>query len=178
MLAYDEERNINMDEDYTDIFKYEGLSFVPLGKVAIPDKLSELLRRVVADMRTVLNRDEVEFEMGVWADFTMDDGCAVCAAGAYILAECFPDGYSYDHGTDIVNYIDAVSYPAKHLIDNFRDFSVHRVRDRDIYNTPDDVLCGLAAIFGRISERYDPHSYLDVVKWFNTAAAYLESRGY
>lgn len=170
--------------DYEKIFGTAGISFRPLENVARPEKLSKLLREVVADMRLVKNRDHVEFEMSEWALLNSEtEKCQVCAAGAYVLAQCFPDGIanvSYSMRDEIADYIiRADPEDIKWGIDQFRQGTVSTMI-KEWYALPKDIVGKLDTLFDTMDARhhYDSFDYADVVKWFNTAAAYLESRGY
>lgn len=146
--------------------------------------LSDLLRRVVSDMRFVKERYGVEFDMDEWVSTTDDGRCAVCAAGAFVLAECYPDGIDdaelmhfnrniirtdiRDGDADVLLLIDDIrqGYPDDYLCDSF-GLSVECV----------DLIRNA---FTRLknSHDYDEDDYHDVVKWFNSLATILEKNGY
>lgn len=170
-----------------------------ISKMYQPTSISDLLRRVVADMRTVRQRDHVEFGMLSWAESYPQElsdpeaPCAVCAAGAYILAECFPDGISGvddEEIEDITYYIVDIAewgydsperktaYYTMQLIDDIRSGYIDRG-----YDLPFATAEALGEArdfldrFDKVAD-YDSNDYRDVVKLFNTLADYLERKGY
>lgn len=169
--------------DYLQCFDDAGILFEPLENIDRPDKLSVLLREVVADMRLVKNRDDVEFDMNEWATLNGEEQCVVCAAGAYVLAHCFPNGIEnvpYCVKDKIADYI-IVAEPDdfKWAIDSFRTGTISRYFAQQ-YDLSESLICDLVVLFDSMAERYayNDEDYTDVVKWFNTAATFLESRGY
>ena len=157
-------------------------------EIVIPDKVSELLREVVADMRAVAAMKNVKFDMKTWIG---DDGdvCTVCAAGAWLLNK-FVKGedivdvkrafYSmrtsdvgvimaavdYLRGTDVETFLVQLEglYP-----DIKRYCTKHRVNGNGLLDSP--LFNDLEACF---PAGYDSSNYQSVVTLFEKCATVLE----
>lgn len=151
-----------------------------------PKSVSELLRRVVKDMRRVKNHG-VEFNMLQWASPEYGDrACQVCAAGAYALAEC--SSSIQDLGdielerlleiiehevseTDTMTFIDDVR--SGYLLDDINSYPT-----LDFLTVEAVTIINDAFDFMVSRNDYNAFDYKDVVKWFNTVATILEREGY